>query len=102
MGGYAVLGSSLDADVECVVSQSAPGNTPEDLLRRIRGRKLFIGTDGDTVIPHEHVQRAFMVAPPPKTLLVFGGKEHSRGMFAAPYGHEAVAAIVDFVASGLT
>lgn len=101
MGGYAVLASSLDGDVECVVSHSAPGRTSDDLLRRIGARKLFIGTDGDTVIAHEHVQRAFAVALPPKTLLVFGGKEHSRGMFAAPYGEEALAAIVDFVAKGV-
>ena len=32
---------------------------------------------------------------------VFGGAEHSRGMFAAPYGEEAISAIVDFVAKGL-
>jgi dienelactone hydrolase len=102
MGGYAVLGSSLDGDIECVVSQSAPGSTtPEDLLRRIGGRKLFIGTDGDTVIPHEHVRRAFELVDVPKTLIVFGGKEHSRAMFAAPYGQDVIAAIVDFVARGL-
>lgn len=101
MGGYAVLASALDGDVECVVSQSAPGETPDDLLRRISTRKLFIGTDGDTVIPHEHVRHAFAVVSAPKTLLVFGGKEHSRGMFAAPYGDEAISAMVDFVAKGV-
>ena len=102
MGGYAVLGSSLDGDVEAVVSQSAPGDSvPEQLLRRIGGRKLFIGTDGDTVIPHQGVRRAFALVPEPKTLLVFGGKEHSRGMFAAPYGGDVIAAIVDFVTKGI-
>ena len=102
MGGYAVLGSALDGDVECVVSHSAPGGeTPEDALRRIGGRKLFIGTDGDTVIPHQHVRRAFDLVERPKTLLVFGGAEHSRGMFSAPYGDEAIAAMVDFVARGM-
>lgn len=101
MGGYAVLASALDGDVECVVSQSAPGETPEDLLRRITARKLFIGTDGDTVIAHEHVRHAFAVVAAPKTLLVFGGKEHSRGMFAAPYGDEVISAMVDFVAKGV-
>ena len=102
MGGYAVLGSSLDGDVECVVANSAPGITPDDLLRRITGRKLFLGTDGDTVIPHEHVRHAFEVAAEPKTLVVFGGKEHSRGMFAAPYAADAIDAIVRFVAKGLS
>ena len=102
MGGYAVLGSSLDGDVEAVVSQSAPGESvPEQLLRRIGGRKLFIGTDGDTVIPHEGMRRAFTLVPEPKTLVVFGGKEHSRGMFAAPYGGDVIAAIVDFVTKGI-
>ena len=100
MGGYAVLGSALDGDVECVVANSAPGEVPEDLLRRVGGRKLFVGTDGDTVIPHEHVRRAFALVPSPKTMLVFGGREHSRGMFAAPYGEDAIAAIVDFVTKG--
>ena len=102
MGGYAVLGSSLDGDVEAVVSQSAPGESvPEQLLRRIGGRKLFIGTDGDTVIAHEGMRRAFTLVPEPKTLVVFGGKEHSRGMFAAPYGGDVIAAIVDFVTKGI-
>lgn len=101
MGGYAVLGSSIDADVECVVSNSAPGKTPDELLRSVTGRKLFVGTDGDPVIPHEHVRHAFSVVSRPKTLLVFGGNEHSRGMFSAPYAEDAITAIVDFVAKGL-
>ncbi|HEY8655125.1 MAG TPA: hypothetical protein VIN34_00120 [Candidatus Limnocylindria bacterium] len=47
-----------------------------------------------------HVFRAFEVARDPKTLLVFGGTEHARGMFAAPYGDEAIDAVVAFVARG--
>ena len=101
MGGYAVLGSSCDGDVECVVSQSAPGDVPDEVVRAVGGRKLFLGTDGDTVIAHDHVRHAFTIASRPKTLLVFGGKEHSRGMFAAPYGEDAIAAIVDFVTKGV-
>ena len=88
LGGHAVLASSFEGDVECVVSVSAPVlETPDELSRRVTGRKLFICADGDTtgrVIPHEHVRRAFELADGPKTLLVFGGAEHSRGMFAAP------------------
>jgi pimeloyl-ACP methyl ester carboxylesterase len=101
LGGHAVLASTYDGDVEAVVSISAPGETPDALLRRITGRKLFVGADQDTVIPFRHVQHAFGVVSAPKTLLAFGGKEHSRAMFAAPYGDEAVAAIVAFVARGL-
>lgn len=102
MGGYAALGSALDGDVECVVSQSAPGgDAPEETLRRIGGRKLFIGTDGDTVIAHEHMRRAFMLASEPKMLVVFGGREHSRGMFAAPYADHLVAVMIDFVTKGV-
>lgn len=100
MGGYAVLGSAMEGDAECVVANSAPGAVPEELLRRVSGRKLFVGTDGDTVIPHEHMRRAFAAVAAPKTMLVFGGREHSRGMFAAPYGDDAIAFIVDFVARG--
>ncbi|MGH2473250.1 MAG: alpha/beta hydrolase [Candidatus Limnocylindria bacterium] len=103
MGGHAVLLSSVEADVECVVSISAPVvKIPEELSRRISGRKLFVFADqdaGGNIMPN--VLRAFAVAAPPKTLLVFGGKEHARGMFAAPYGDDAIAAIVDFVARGL-
>lgn len=103
MGGHAVLMSSVEADVESVVSISAPVvDIPEDLSRKIRGRKLFVLADQDgrgNILPN--VLRAFAFAAPPKTLLVFGGKEHARGMFAAPYGDDAIAAIVDFVARGL-
>jgi pimeloyl-ACP methyl ester carboxylesterase len=102
MGGYAVLASSFEGDVECVVSVSAPvQETPSALTGRVTGRKLFVCANGDTLGAAPHVLRAFEEAAEPKTLVMFGGKEHSRGMFAAPYGDEAIAAIVDFVARGL-
>jgi pimeloyl-ACP methyl ester carboxylesterase len=103
MGGHAVLMSSVDADVECVVSISAPVvDIPEELSRKISGRKLFVGSDQEgrgNILPN--VLRSFAFAAQPKTLLVFGGSEHARAMFAAPYGDDAIAAIVDFVARGL-
>ncbi len=100
LGGHAVLGSSSGADVECVVSISAPViATPDEPVRRITARKLFVCANEDHAMPH--VLRAFEVTRDPKTLLVFGGKEHARSMFAAPYGGEAIDAIVGFVARGL-
>ncbi len=102
LGGHVVLASSFDADVECVVSVSAPVvETPDALSRRITGRKLFVCADLDTTGAMPHVQRAFAAASLPKVLLVFGGREHSRGMFVAPYGDEALTAIIDFVARGI-
>jgi pimeloyl-ACP methyl ester carboxylesterase len=102
LGGHAVLASSFDGDIECVVSVSAPVlETPDELSRRVTGRKLFLCADADTTGAMPHVQRAFAAAARPKMLLVFGGGEHSRGMFAAAYGEDAMRAIVDFVASGL-
>lgn len=102
MGGHVVLMSSVEADTECVVSISAPVvEITEELSRKISGRKLFVLADqdaGGNIMPN--VLRAFAAATSPKTLLVFGGKEHARGMFAAP-GDDAIAAIVDFVARGL-
>ncbi len=109
LGGHAVLASSFEGDIECVVAISAPVlDTPDALSRRITGRKLFVLADEDGAPDGRpggvlaRAQRAFSVASTPKTLIVFGGKEHSRGMFAAPYGHDAIAAIVDFVARGLS
>jgi pimeloyl-ACP methyl ester carboxylesterase len=102
LGGHAVLASSFDADVECVVSVSAPVvETPDELSRRVSGRRLFVCADEDASGAMPHVLRAFRAASSPKTLLLFGGKEHSRGMFLAPYGRDVIAAIVDFVARGL-
>ena len=102
LGGHAVLASSFEGDIECVVAVSAPVvETPDELSRKIGGRKLFVCADEDTTGAMPHVMRAFAAAADPKQLLVFGGKEHSRGMFAAPYGGDAVRAIVDFVARGL-
>jgi pimeloyl-ACP methyl ester carboxylesterase len=99
MGGHAILASSFDGDVECIVSVSAPVvAVPDELSRRITGRKLFVCADGDASGAAPHVLRCFGIASRPKTLLMFGGEEHSRGMFAAPYGAHAVEAIVDFVA----
>ena len=102
MGGHAVLASSFERDVECVVAISAPvTETPDALSRRITGRKLFVCANGDTLGAAPPVLRAFEAADAPKTLVFFGGKEHSRGMFAAPYGDEATELIVDFVARGV-
>jgi pimeloyl-ACP methyl ester carboxylesterase len=102
MGGHAVLASSFEADIECVVSVSAPVVAVDDeLSRRITGRKLFVCADRDASGAAPHVLRCFDVVATPKTLIMFGGSEHSRGMFAAPYGPEATLAIVDFVARGL-
>src|SRR5438552_18910412 len=102
MGGHAVLASSFDADIESVVAISAPVvAVADDLSRKLSGRKLFVCANEDTSGAMPHVLRAFDVANGPKTLLVFGGKEHSRGMFAAPYGDEALTAIVEFVSRGL-
>lgn len=100
MGGHAILASSFEADVECIVSLSAPVvAVPDELSLRITGRKLFVCADGDRAAPH--VLHTFDVVSRPKTLLMFGGSEHSRAMFAAPYGAEAIDAIVDFVARGV-
>lgn len=102
MGGHAVLASSFEADIECIVSVSAPVTAvPDELSRKITGRKLFVCADHDSLGAAPHVVRCFDVVDEPKTMLMFGGREHSRGMFAAPYGAEAVAAIIDFVARGL-
>lgn len=102
MGGHAILASSFEADVECIVSISSPVlAVPDDLSRRVTGRKLFVCADGDSFGAAPHVLHTFDVVPGPKTLLMFGGNEHSRGMFAAPYGPEAVDAIIDFVARGI-
>jgi alpha-beta hydrolase superfamily lysophospholipase len=99
MGGHAILASSFEADVECIVSLSAPVvAVPDELARRVTGRKLFVCADADSAAPH--VLHTFDVVSRPKTLLMFGGSEHSRAMFAAPYGAEAIDAIVDFVARG--
>lgn len=102
MGGHAILASSFDSDVECIVSVSAPVvAVADELSRRITGRKLFVCADGDTFGAAPHVRRCFDIVSRPKTLIMFGGEEHSRGMFATPYGAEALEAIIAFVARGL-
>jgi pimeloyl-ACP methyl ester carboxylesterase len=102
MGGHAILASSFEADVECVVSISAPVVAiADELSRRVTGRKLFVCADRDSLGATPHVLHSFDVVSTPKTLIMFGGQEHSRGMFAAPYGTEMLDAIVAFVARGL-
>ena len=99
MGGHAVLASSFERDIESVVSVSAPVEPVEDALsRRVTGRKLFICANEDSMGAAPHVLRTFDLCDKPKTLLMFGAKEHSIGMFHAPYGGEVIAAILDFVA----
>lgn len=98
MGGHAVLASSFERDIECVVSVSAPVQQVDDALsRKISGRKLFICANEDTMGAATHVLHTFELCEAPKTLLMFGAKEHSIGMFHAPYGPEVIAAMLDFV-----
>ena len=98
MGGHAVLASSFERDIECVVSVSAPVQPVDDALsRKVSGRKLFICANEDTMGAAPHVLHTFELCEAPKTLLMFGAKEHSIGMFHAPYGPEVIAAILDFV-----
>ena len=102
LGGHAVMASSFENDVECVAVISAPVvPTPDGLSRQISGRKLFVFADEDAGGIMPHVLRTFAAAERPKAMLMFGGTEHSRAMFAAPYGDEAISAIVDFVVRGL-
>ncbi|TMG47007.1 MAG: alpha/beta fold hydrolase [Chloroflexi bacterium] len=98
MGGSAVLASSFENDVECVVAVSAPvAGVPEELAKKITGRKLFVCADRDSLRAAPNVLRCFTAASSPKTLVFFGGREHSRAMFTASYGEEAISAIVEFV-----
>jgi pimeloyl-ACP methyl ester carboxylesterase len=98
MGGSAVLASSFEADVECVVAISAPvAAVPEELAKKISGRKLFVCADRDSLRATTNVLACFAAAAAPKKLVLFGGREHSRAMFSAPYGEEALGEIVEFV-----
>jgi pimeloyl-ACP methyl ester carboxylesterase len=98
MGGSAALVSSFEGDVECVVAISAPvAAVPDELSKRITGRKLFVCADRDSLRATPNVLACFTAASAPKKLVLFGGREHSRAMFAAPYGDDALAEIVEFV-----
>lgn len=97
MGGSAVLASSFEGDVECVVAISAPvAAVPDELSKKITGRKLFVCADRDSLRATPNVLRCFTSTSAPKKLVLFGGREHSRAMFGAPYGEEALAEIVEF------
>ena len=102
LGGHAVIASSFDRDNECLVSISAPvAPVPEELSRRIHGRKLFVCAKNDRGGALQHTLATFEVAPEPKMLVVFGGDRHSRGMFDQPYADEMFAVILDFLTRGL-
>ena len=98
MGGSAILASSFEGDVECVVAISAPvAAVPDELSKKISGRKLFICADRDSLRATPNVLSCFTAASAPKKLVLFGGREHSRAMFSAAYGDEALGEIVEFV-----
>ncbi len=102
MGGHAALASSFAGDAECVVSVSAPVvAVSDDMSRRVAGRTLYLCASDDSSGATPHVLRSFAALRVPKTLLLFGGSEHSRGMFFAPYGEDALEALIAFIAKGL-
>ncbi len=98
LGGHAVLASSFEGDVECVVAISAPVSAvPDELSKKITGRKLFVCADRDSLRATPNVLACFTAASAPKKLVLFGGRQHSRAMFSAPYGDEALSEVVEFV-----
>jgi pimeloyl-ACP methyl ester carboxylesterase len=98
MGGSAVLASSFEGDIECVVAISAPvAAVPDELSKKITGRKLFVCAARDSLRLMPNVMSCFAAASAPKKLVLFGGREHSRAMFSAPYGDDALSEIVEFV-----
>jgi len=100
LGGHAVIGSTLERDVECVVSISAPVvAVPERISRGVWGRKLYLCASDDGAT--RHVLASFTALAEPKRLVLFGGTEHSIAMFHAAYGDDALRTVVDFVAKGL-
>lgn len=102
LGGHAVLATALEEDVECVATISAPvAPVPDELSARVRGRKLYLGTSEDELGATAHMLASFKALTGEKRLVLFGGREHSRGIFSAPYSPEAIATLVDFVARGL-
>ena len=102
LGGHAVLASSFERDNECVVAISAPvAPVPDELNRRIHGRKLFLCAKDDRSGAFANVLASFDAVSEPKMLVAFGGTEHSRAMFDAPYADEFFRQLLDFVAVGL-
>lgn len=102
LGGHAVLASSFEGDVECVVTLSAPvAPVPDELSRRVRGRVLYVCADRDSDGAYPNVLASFAALTVPKTLLVLGGDEHSRAMFSAPYADDMLDAVGAFVARGI-
>jgi len=93
-----VLASTFEGDIECVVAISAPvAAVPDELSKKITGRKLFVFADRDPLRLMPNVMSCFAAASAPKKLVLFGGREHSRAMFSAPYGDDAQSEIVEFV-----
>jgi pimeloyl-ACP methyl ester carboxylesterase len=98
MGGSVVLASSFEGDIESVVAISAPvAAVPDELSKKITGRKLFVCADRDSLRATPNVLQCFTAATAPKKLVLFGGREHSRAMFNAPYGDEVLGEVVEFV-----
>jgi len=80
------------------VKEIAPvAAVPDELSKKISGRKLFVCADRDSLRATPNVLSCFTAAPAPKKLVLFGGREHSRAMFNAAYGDEALGEIVEFV-----
>jgi len=99
MGGSAVLHASASISPESVVALSAPVramSAPD--AKRVLGRKLFVCADHGSLGAAAAVQRAYEEAEEPKTIRFFPGREHSKAMFRAKYGEEALDAILGFVA----
>jgi|SRR5438105_475426 len=102
MGGHAVLIAAAAVAPESVVAISAPVRAiSEGDAKRILGRKLFVCAERDSLGAATAVTQAFTDALEPKTLRLFPGREHSKAMFKAKYGEEALELIVGFVAQGI-
>lgn len=103
LGGYAVLAASPYVDPECVVAISAPVKPiAASDAQRVKGRKLFICAERDSLGAAPAVQQAFEDANEPKQIRFFSGREHSKGLWTRHQEREEILDVIArFVAEGV-
>jgi pimeloyl-ACP methyl ester carboxylesterase len=99
IGGSMGGGAAAEADVEAepgeierlVLLAHVPINNPE----RLKGRKLFAVSSGDSLM--KNVREQYDRAPDPKQLFILDGPAHAQAIFATEQGERLMQEILRFL-----
>ena len=97
MGGGAAARASIEAKDGEIDGLILLAHAPVAQPQKLKGRILFIVSQGDGL--KRRIQQQFQAAPAPKKLTILSGKAHAQHIFRTKYAEELSKHIVDWLSA---